>query len=214
MERIDIRRINKIIEILAKQYPEAKTSLIHSNPFQLLIATILSAQTTDKQVNKILPSLFEKFKTPENFAGSSLKEIEDLVSSVNFYKNKAKYIYQLSKRLVEKYNNKVPDSMEELIKLPGVARKTANVVLSQSFDKNEGIVVDTHVKRVTARLGFTQNTDPVRIEKDLMKIIPQKEWGSFSYRIILHGRNICTAKRPKCEICIVEKFCPSSLLKK
>lgn len=209
-----MERVNKIIKLLALEYPETKTALVHSNPFQLLVATILSAQSTDKQVNKITPSLFKKFKTPESFAGSSLKEIENMVSSVNFYKNKAGYIYRLSKIIAEKYNNKVPDTMEELIKLPGVARKTANVVLSQGFGKNEGIVVDTHVKRVTARLGLTQNTDPVKIEKDLMKIIPEKEWGDFSFRIILHGRNVCHAKRPLCGLCTLEKLCPSSLLKK
>ena len=207
-------RVNKIIKLLTQQYPEIKTALIHSNPFQLLIATILSAQSTDKQVNKITPLLFDKFKTPEDFANASLKEIEGMVSSVNFYKNKARYISLLSKIIVKQYNNKVPDTMKELIKLPGVARKTANVVLSHGFGKNEGIVVDTHVKRLTARLGFTTNTDPVKIEEDLMKIIPKKEWGGFAFRLILHGRNICIAKKPKCNICIIEKLCPSSTLKK
>ncbi|MCL5408483.1 MAG: endonuclease III [Candidatus Omnitrophica bacterium] len=209
-----MKKINEIIKFLTRQYPETKTALIHSNPFQLLVATILSAQSTDKQVNKITPQLFEKFKGPADFAGSSLKKIEQMVSSVNFYKNKAKYIYQLSKILTEKYNNKVPDTMEELIKLPGVARKTANVVLSQGFGKNEGIVVDTHVKRVSARLGLTQNTDPVKIEEDLMKIIPKTQWKDFAFRLILHGRNICIAKKPRCQLCIIEKLCPSSILKK
>ena len=200
-------KVKEIIKILEKEYPEAKTELVFKNPFQLLIATILSAQTTDKLVNKITPSLFSKFKTPEDFASASIEEIEKMIKSVNFYKNKAKNIKKLCETLVKQYNGKVPDSLNELVKLPGVARKTANVVLSQGFGKDEGIVVDAHVKRVSQRLGLTENSEPVKIENDLMKIIDKKNWTDFPFRLILHGRNICKAKNPECYRCPIKHLC-------
>jgi len=199
--------IQKIISLLEKEYPEAKTALIFSNPFQLLIATILSAQTTDKLVNKVTSSLFLKYKGPEDFAEKSEEEIMEDIKSVNFYRNKAKNIKRLCETLVEKYGGNVPENMEELVKLPGVARKTANVVLSQAFRKAEGIVVDTHVKRVSQRLGLTKNNNPEKIEQDLMRIIPREEWITFPFRLILHGRKICKAKNPECHQCILRNLC-------
>ncbi|MCS7180513.1 MAG: endonuclease III [bacterium] len=204
-----MEKIKKISEILEKIYPEAKTALIFENPFQLLIATILSAQTTDERVNKVTQMLFKKFKTPFDFASAKIEEIMSEIKSINFYKNKSRNIKKLCEILVNTYNGRVPDTMEELIKLPGVARKTANVVLSQAFGKAEGIVVDTHVKRVTNRLGLTKNTEPEKIEKDLMEIIPKPEWISLPFRLILLGRNICKAKNPKCIECPLNNLCPS-----
>lgn len=202
-------RIKEIINTLEKFYPEAKTALIFENPFQLLIATILSAQTTDERVNKVTPYLFKKYKEPKDFVKANLKDLMKDIKTVNFYKNKAKNIKKLCEILVNKYDGKVPDKMEELIKLPGVARKTANVVLSQGFGKAEGIVVDTHVRRVSQRLGLTKNKVPEKIEKDLMKIIPKKNWIDFPFRLIILGRNICKAKKPDCKKCPLNKICPS-----
>jgi len=200
-------KIRQIIKIFEKEYPETKTALAFKNPFQLLIATILSAQTTDKQVNKITPLLFSKFKKPEDFVSASIEEIEEMIKSVNFYKNKAKNIKKLCETLVKQYNGKVPDSLNELVKLPGVARKTANVVLSQGFGKAEGIVVDTHVKRVSQRLELTENSDPVKIEQDLMRILDKKNWIDFPFRLILHGRNTCKSKKPECYRCPIKHLC-------
>jgi len=204
-----MERIKEIINILEKIYPEAKTALKFENPFQLLIATILSAQTTDERVNKVTSTLFKKFKKPEDFVNANLDEIMEEIKSINFYRNKAKNIKKLSEILVKEFNGKVPDKMEELVKLPGVARKTANVVLSQAYGKAEGIVVDTHVRRVSNRLGLTKNTDAEKIEKDLMKIIPEEKWIDFPFRLILFGRNICKAKNPDCKNCPLYKICPS-----
>lgn len=201
------KRIREIISLLEKEYPEAKTALVFSNPFQLLIATILSAQATDKLVNKVTFSLFQKYKEPGDFAGKSEEEIMEEIKSINFYRNKARNIKRLCETLVEKHAGEVPASMEELVKLPGVARKTANVVLSQAFGKAEGIVVDTHVKRVSQRLGLTRNNNPEKIEEDLMKIIPREKWITFPFRLILHGRNICKAKKPNCQQCILSNLC-------
>jgi endonuclease-3 len=204
-----MERVKEIINILEKIYPEAKTALKFENPFQLLIATILSAQTTDERVNKVTSTLFKKFKKPEDFVNANLDEIMEEIKSINFYRNKAKNIKKLSEIIVKEFNGKVPDKMEELVKLPGVARKTANVVLSQAYGKAEGIVVDTHVKRVSNRLGLTKNTDAEKIEKDLMKIIPEEKWIDFPFRLILFGRNICKAKNPDCKNCPLYKICPS-----
>ena len=204
-----MERVKEIINILEKIYPEAKTALKFENPFQLLIATILSAQTTDERVNKVTSTLFKKFKKPEDFVNANLDEIMEEIKSINFYRNKAKNIKKLSEILVKEFNGKVPDKMEDLVKLPGVARKTANVVLSQAYGKAEGIVVDTHVRRVSNRLGLTKNTDAEKIEKDLMKIIPEEKWIDFPFRLILFGRNICKAKKPDCKNCPLYKICPS-----
>jgi endonuclease-3 len=204
-----MERVKEIIDILEKIYPEAKTALKFENPFQLLIATILSAQTTDERVNKVTSTLFKKFKKPDDFVNANLDEIMEEIKSINFYRNKAKNIKKLCEILVKEFNGKVPDKMEELVKLPGVARKTANVVLSQAYGKAEGIVVDTHVRRVSNRLGLTKNTDAEKIEKDLMKIIPEEKWIDFPFRLILFGRNICKAKNPDCKNCPLYKICPS-----
>jgi len=200
-------KITETIRLLEKKYPDTKTALKFSNSFQLLIATVLSAQATDNLVNKTTAILFKKYKTPEDFAGTSPEEIMNDIKSINFYRNKARSIKKLSGILVRDYNGKVPDSMETLVQLPGVARKTANVVLSQGFGKMEGIVVDTHVKRVSRRLGLTRNENPEKIEKDLMNVVPKNEWISFPFRLILHGRSVCKARKTDCRNCILNKVC-------
>ncbi len=197
-----------IISLLKKEYPGVKIALEYSNPLELLIATILSAQCTDARVNEVTKTLFKKYRTPEDYIRAPQEELEKDIYSTGFYRNKAKNIKKLSGILVSDFNGKVPDTMEDLLTLPGVARKTANIVLSAAFGKIEGIAVDTHVKRLSARLGFTKNTDPDKIEKDLMKIIPRDEWAVFTLLLILHGRKICTAKKPLCGECILNKLCP------
>jgi len=202
------QRIKKIIRRLEKKYPSPKTQLVFSTPFQLLVATILSAQTTDTTVNKITPLLFEKYPTPQAMASAPLEEIKKIIKPVNYHNTKAVNIKKLSEILVKKFNSKVPDTMEELIQLPGVARKTGNVVLSQAFGKNEGIVVDTHVKRLSDRLGLSKEKTPEKIEADLMKIVPRDKWTSFPFMLILHGRNVCNAKKPNCFSCSLADICP------
>ena len=203
--------IRKIISALEKDYPNPKTALNYKNPHQLLVATILSAQCTDVRVNLVTKNLFKKYKNVEDFAGADLSEFEQDIRSTGFYRNKAKNIVATSKIIADKYNGKVPDSMERLITLPGVARKTANVILSEAFDKQEGIAVDTHVIRLANLLKLTESKDPKIIEKDIMSIAPQEYWGKISNLLISHGRNICIARKPKCEICHLKKICPSTL---
>jgi endonuclease-3 len=205
-----MEKVNEIIALLKKEYPDVKIALDFSNPLELLIATILSAQSTDKQINKVTKKLFEKYRTPQDYVKTPQEELEKDIYSSGFYKNKAKNIKKLCEILVENFNSKVPDTMEDLIMLPGVARKTANIVLSGAFGKIEGIAVDTHVKRVSFRLGLTANTDPEKIENDLMKIIPKNDWDIFALLLIQHGRQVCEAKKPKCEICVLNKLCPSA----
>jgi endonuclease-3 len=200
-------RADRIRKILRERYPEVKTPLIHETPFQLLVATILSAQCTDQQVNRVSGELFNQFKTPSDFAGAPLKTIEDLIRSTGFFHNKAKNIKNCSRALLVNHNGEVPGTLEALIKLPGVGRKTANVILGAVFE-TPGIVVDTHVGRISQRLGLTANKDPVRIEFDLMKIVPKRDWSDFSLRIIFFGREICTARKPKCPACPLNKLCP------
>jgi len=197
-----------MIQLLEREYPVARTGLKFITPFQLLVATILSAQTTDATVNRITPSLFERYKDAQDFAAAPLEEIKNAVKSVNFYNNKASSIKKLSAILVEKYKGAVPDRMEKLVELPGVARKTANVVLSQAFGRAEGIVVDTHVKRLSQRLGLSRQKTPEKIEEDLMKILPRGKWISFPFALILHGRAVCMAKKPLCPDCIIVTVCP------
>ncbi|MCM8764011.1 MAG: endonuclease III [Candidatus Omnitrophica bacterium] len=201
--------VKAILRILEKKYPDTRTALKFKTPFQLLVATMLSAQTTDVQVNKITPLLFKKFPGPADFVSAKIEDIEKIISSINFYRNKARNIKQASEKIMKEFKGKMPETMEQLIRLPGVARKTANVVLNQAFGKNDGIVVDTHVKRVSQRLGLTENTDPTKIEQDLMKIIPQNQWGDFSFRIAQHGRDVCKAKNPACSNCALLKHCPT-----
>ncbi|VVB86632.1 G/T mismatches repair enzyme [uncultured archaeon] len=203
-------KISGIIELLEKEYPDVRIALVHSNPFELLIATILSAQCTDKRVNDVTKELFKKYTSPHDYIKTSQEELEKDIYSTGFYRNKAKNIKKLCEILVNDFNGKVPDTMEELLTLPGVARKTANIVLSSAFGKVEGIAVDTHVKRLSYRLGLTENTDPDKIEKDLMGLIPKKKWDVFSLLLIQHGRNICMAKKPLCIRCVLNKICPSA----
>ena len=203
------KQIKEIIKKLKKKYPEAKTSLAHRSPLQLLIATILSAQCTDERVNKVTPGLFKKYRSAEDFAKAKKSELEEMIRSTGFYKNKTKSIIGCAKGLVEKHGGRVPPSLDELVKLPGIGRKTANVVLGACFDI-PGVVVDTHVKRLSNRLGLTKNQDPEKIEQDLMKIVPEKEWNLFSLLLIFHGRNICKARKPECCKCIIDKECPSN----
>jgi endonuclease-3 len=203
-------KVDEIIALLKKEYPDVKIALDFSNPLELLIATILSAQSTDKQINKVTKTLFEKYRTPQDYVNTPQEELEKDIYSTGFYRNKAKNIKKLCVILVENFNSKVPDTMEDLITLPGVARKTANIVLSGAFGKIEGMAVDTHVKRVSFRLGLTANTDPEKIEKDLMKLIPENDWDIFALLLIQHGRQVCEAKKPKCDICVLNKLCPSA----
>jgi endonuclease-3 len=200
-------RANKIRKTLRKMYPEVKTQLFHQSPFELLVATILSAQCTDKQVNQVTPVLFKRLKTPVDFATVPLKTLEKLIRPTGFFHNKAKNIKNCSKMLLEKHSGEVPQTLAELIKLPGVGRKTANVVLGAAFGIS-GIVVDTHVARISGRLGLTENKDPVKIEFDLMKIIPKRTWNDFSLQLIFFGREQCTARKPKCPTCPLDKLCP------
>lgn len=200
-------RADKIRKILNTIYPEVQTQLYHKTPFQLLVATILSAQCTDKQVNLVTKDLFARLKTPEDFSKARIKTIETLIRSTGFYHNKAKNIKNCAKALIEEHNSRVPGRLEDLVKLPGVGRKTANVVLGAAFGI-PGIVVDTHVARISGRLAFTENKDPVKIEFDLMEIIPRKEWGDFCLRLIFFGRETCSARKPKCPECPVIKLCP------
>jgi endonuclease-3 len=200
-------RADRIRKILRKIYPEVKTPLFHQNPFQLLVATILSAQCTDKQVNQVTPVLFQRLKTPADFAAAPLKSIEKLIRPTGFFHNKAQNIKNCSKALLDRHSGKVPQTLEELVQLPGVGRKTANVVLGAAFGIS-GVVVDTHVARISARLGLTENKDPVKIEFDLMKIIPQRAWNDFSLQLIFFGRETCMARKPKCPTCPLNKLCP------
>ncbi|MFO7872386.1 MAG: endonuclease III [Candidatus Undinarchaeales archaeon] len=203
----DDSRVDNILKILNGEY-EAKIALRYDTVFQLLVATILSARTTDNQVNKVTPGLFKKFKTPEDFVEADLSEIEKEIDTIGLYKSKAKYLKKTAKKIIEDFDGEVPDTMGDLTKLHGVARKTANVVLTSGFDKKEGIVVDTHVRRLSKRLGFTENKKPEKIEQDLMEIIPKKRWGKFSLQLIKHGRKVCKARKPLCFKCPIKDYCP------
>jgi endonuclease-3 len=199
----------EIIRKLKKEYPVLKSALNFSSPFELLAATILSAQTTDVHVNKVTETLFKKYKNVNDFANTDPATLEKDVSSVNFYRNKARNIQNAARIIIEKFNGEVPRTMEDLISLPGVARKTANIVLYNVFGIIEGIAVDTHVIRLAGRLGLTKNEDPVKIEKDLMEIVPKKEWGNITHLLIFHGRKICQAKKPMHKDCVLFDICPS-----
>ncbi len=208
------KRIVDIIGLLRRSYPRSHTALHHRTPFQILIATILSAQCTDKRVNEITPSLFNKYRTVHDFARARWLALEKEIRSAGFYRNKAKNIISASKRIVKDFNGKVPETMKELISLSGVARKTANIVLSSGFKKSEGIAVDTHVKRLSGRLGLTREKDPDKIENDLLKIVPKKDWLDFNYMMVDHGRAICNARKPLCDQCPIARLCPSNRFKK
>ena len=195
---------------LKKRYPDARCSLDFTSPFELLIATILAAQSTDARVNIVTKSLFRKYPSPQAFAKASQVEMEKDVRQTGFFRNKAKAVIACSQAIVEKHGGDVPRTMDELTALPGVGRKTANVVLGNAFQTPVGIVVDTHVTRVSGRLGLTDTTDAVKIEQDLMPLLPKKEWTDFSHRLIYHGRETCIARKPKCEECVLKDVCPSA----
>jgi len=203
----------RAIEILARLkrlYPDATCSLNYSTPVQLLVATILSAQCTDERVNKVTPALFERFPDAASLAIADLTELENLVRSTGFYRNKAKNIQAACRMIVTEFNSQVPNQMEQLLQLPGVARKTANVVLAHAYGINAGVTVDTHVKRLSERLGLTKHTDPIRIELDLIELLPQPDWENWSIRLIYHGRAICKARSPACVACQLAELCPSA----
>jgi endonuclease-3 len=203
------QRSLEILLRLKKLYPDATCSLDYSSPVQLLVATILSAQCTDERVNLVTPELFRRFPDAPALAQSDLAEIELLVKSTGFYRNKAKNIQAACRMIVSEFGGEVPQRMEELLKLPGVARKTANVVLAHAYGINAGVTVDTHVKRLSYRLGLTEHTDPVRIERDLMGLLPQPDWENWSIRLIYHGRAVCNARNPACDRCLLADLCPS-----
>jgi endonuclease III len=203
-------RIAQLLERLQQAYPDAECALHHRNAWELLVATILSAQCTDARVNMVTPGLFKKFPTPADFAHASLPEIEEQIRSTGFYHNKAKSLNGAARKLTEEFSGKVPETMDELLTLPGVARKTANVVLGVAYGKAVGIVVDTHVLRLSRRLELTQEIQPVGVERDLMKIIPQDHWIAFSHEMIHHGRQVCIARKPRCADCTLESLCYSA----
>jgi len=199
-------RVKRIVRTLKALYPNVETPLLHKTPFQLLVSTILSAQCTDRQVNSVTPALFKKFSSPEELSKAEPNEIERIIYSTGFYKNKARHLKRCSRALLEKHDGNVPDTLHDLVKLPGVGRKTANVVLGASFGI-PAMVVDTHVARISKRLELTIHTDPVKIESDLEKVIPEKEWNDFSLRLIFFGRAVCTARKPGCPECPLNDIC-------
>lgn len=201
------RRAGLALKALAKLYPDAECALKHQSPLQLLVATILSAQCTDARVNMVTPALFRRYPDAAAFASAERDELESLIKSTGFFRNKAKNIKECCRAIIEEHGGEVPDSLEALVKLPGIGRKTANVVLGDAFGV-PGITVDTHVGRLSRRIGLSAHTDPVKAEHDLMKLIPKKEWTKFSHRMIFHGRQVCFARKPKCDECLLKSFCP------
>lgn len=203
-------RAQKIMELLEKEHPDAEIALHYKNPLELLVATILSAQATDEQINAITPKLFQKYTTARDYAKAERTELEQDIKSSGFYHKKAKNIQNAAKMLVEKYGSQVPKTMEELVELPGVARKTANIVLFNAYGVIAGVAVDTHVRRLAQRLGLSENRDQNKIEKDLMNLVPQDKWMRITDLLIFHGRRKCTAKKPRCDACVLNKICPSA----
>ena len=205
-------RARKIIARLKKEYPDATCALHHTSALELVVATILSAQCTDARVNMVTPQLFAKYRTAADYAAADPRVLEKEIQSTGFFRNKTKSIIGMAQALVERHGGAVPQTMEELTALPGVGRKTANVILGTWFKKNEGVVVDTHVHRLTRLLKLTRQDDPVKIEQDLMEIVPREDWTWFSHTLILHGREVCIARRPRCADCVINRLCPSSLV--
>lgn len=203
-------RVPQIIKILRRAYPESRTALHFRNPLQILVATILSAQCTDERVNMITPALFKKYRIAADYARADQAELEREIRSAGFFRNKARNIINAARKIVDDFNGKVPDTMESLVSLPGVARKTANIVLSSGYGKAEGIAVDTHVRRLSERLGLSAENDPEKIERDLLRIVPRKDWLDFNYLLVNHGRAVCQAKKPRCPECPVKRLCPSA----
>jgi endonuclease-3 len=202
--------VRDIVRRLEKIYSAIKTSLKYRNPFELLVATILSAQCTDERVNIVTRKLFKKYRTPEDFAFVNLRTLEEIIRPTGYYHSKARHIKGASKMILERFGSRVPDTMDELLELPGVGRKTANIVLSVAYGKDAGIAVDTHVKRLSKRLGLTKNDDPDKIEKDLLAITPKELWAKVTMLLILHGRNVCYARNPNCAVCVLSDICPSA----
>ena len=203
-------RTRKIIARLKREYPDATCALHHRNALELAVATILSAQCTDARVNMVTPQLFAKYRAATDYAAADPRVLEKEIQSTGFFRNKTKSIIGMAQALVERHGGEVPQTMEELTALPGIGRKTANVILGTWFKKNEGVVVDTHVQRLTGLLGLTKQTDPVKIEQELMQIVPRDDWTWFSHTLILHGRAVCIARRPRCADCVLNRLCPSS----
>lgn len=202
-------RVLEIIDRLEKEHPDAKIALNFSNPLELLVATILAAQCTDERVNQVTRNLFKKYRSAEDYANADINVLEQDIKPTGYYRVKARRIKEVCKVLVEKFNSEVPKTMEGLLSLPGVARKTANIVLTNAYGINEGIIVDTHVLRLAKRLGLTKSKTRERIEKDLMEIVPKNKWGRFADLLIFHGRRVCKARKPNCEICVLKDLCPS-----
>lgn len=212
-EQEEKQRTRQIIRRLKREYPDAHCSLNYSNPLELLVATILSAQCTDERVNIVTADLFRKYRSPDDYASVAQEELEQDVRSTGFYRNKAKAIRGACRRIIEQHDGRVPDRLEDLLLLPGVARKTANVVLGNAFGIASGVVVDTHVQRLSRRLGLSDQSQPEKIERDLIELVPKKDWIDFSHLMIYHGRKVCKARTPLCAECTVEALCPSSSLK-
>lgn len=204
------QQANNVLCALKARYPQPETHLEHKDAWELMVATILAAQCTDARVNKVTPTLFSRWNGPDAMQYASVEEIEEVIHSTGFYHNKAKNLLAAAKLISQEFKGEVPRTMKELIRVPGVARKTANVVLFGAYGINEGLAVDTHVKRITHRLGLTQNTDPVHVEKDLMEIFPQEEWGNVNHRLVWFGRHVCDARKPKCDACEMEEYCLKS----
>jgi endonuclease-3 len=204
------RRVREIIRLLRKHYPESRTALEFRSPFEILVATILAAQCTDERVNKVTPGLFEKYPTPADFGAADPAELEAAIRPTGFFRNKAKNIIGASQRIVEEFGGVVPDTMEKLVTLPGVARKTANIVLSSGYGKAGGIAVDTHARRLSQRLGLSRESDPDKIERDLLRVVPKKDWLDFNYLLVDHGRAVCQARAPRCPECFLRRLCPSA----
>jgi endonuclease-3 len=210
MKRKTVVKAAEVLARLKREHPDAHCELDHETPLQLLVATILSAQCTDKRVNMVTPHVFRTFPTAASLADAEPEKLKDAIRSTGFFNNKTKSLIGLGKALVERHEGEVPDSMDALVKLPGVGRKTANVVLGNAFGRDEGVVVDTHVARVSLRLGLTTETDPVKIERDLMLLFPREEWTLLAHLLIFHGRRVCHARVPLCEVCALNDICPSS----
>ncbi len=208
--KVPKRKIARIIEQLAAAYPDVTCALNHRNPYELLVATILSAQCTDERVNRVTPELFAQYPTPQALAETEQAEVEELIRSTGFFRNKAKNIIGMARAVVSDHEGEIPSDLEALVALPGVARKTANVITGTAFGIPTGIVVDTHVTRITGLLGLTHEKDPVKIEHDLVALVPKEDWINFGHRIIHHGRRVCIARRPQCDACNMKRLCPSA----
>jgi endonuclease-3 len=203
-------RVGTIIERLWTEYPDATTSLRHANPYELLVATILSAQCTDERVNRVTPELFDRYPAPDDLAAAKREDVEEIIRSTGFFRQKTKSLLGMANAVVDEHGGEVPGTMKELVALPGVGRKTANVVLGNAFDRDEGVVVDTHVKRISGRLGLTRETTPDRIEQDLIELVPKDSWTDLPHLFIFHGRAVCKAPSPLCGQCVLVDLCPSA----